>query len=485
MHKLDFDGRIVVLGFGSVSRCSVPLLLRHLNIPHDRISIVDMIDYAADVAAMVGDRVRFHHMKITEEGFARQLASLLSPGDLLIDLAWNIETAKLLDWCRQCNVRYLNTSVELWDPYTGAESRPTVDRTLYVRHMAIRQMVNRWGNSRSPTAILEHGANPGLVSHFTKVGLRDIANRIIAEKPRDPRVPPLRDALANFSWNRVAQLVGLKVIHISERDTQIGRRPRSSAEFVNTWSVEGFYEEAIAPAEMGWGTHEYELPSDARLHHSGPRHQICLARYGMNTRVRSRVPSGEIVGMVIRHGEAFSISEHLTLLGGDGTPVYRPTVHYAYLPCDAAIASLQELRNRNYSLQESAHIMSDEITSGHDELGCLLMGHDFKSWWTGSILGIEEARQLVPGQNATTVQVACSVLASVFYMIRHPNEGVLLPDQLPFEQIMEVAKPYLGQFVSRAIDWAPGAGRDKSPSTSGRLSSAESDPWQFSRFLVV
>lgn len=33
------------------------------------------------------------------------------------------------------------------------------------------------------------------------------------------------------------------------------------------------------------------------------------------------------------------------------------------------------------------------------------MGHDFKSWWTGSNMSIEESRRLVPGQNATTVQV--------------------------------------------------------------------------------
>ena len=70
---------------------------------------------------------------------------------------------------------------------------------------------------------------------------------------------------------------------------------------------------------------------------------------GMNTLVRSWVPQGgEIIGMVIRHGEAFTICDHLTVWDGDRL-VYRPTVYYAYLPTDAALASLQELKMRGYS----------------------------------------------------------------------------------------------------------------------------------------
>ena len=48
---------------------------------------------------------------------------------------------------------------------------------------------------------------------------------------------------------------------------------------------------------------------------------------GMNTFVSSWVPPDHnIVGMVVRHGEAFSISEKLTIWQ-DGKAIYRPTVH--------------------------------------------------------------------------------------------------------------------------------------------------------------
>jgi homospermidine synthase len=206
---------------------------------------------------------------------------------------------------------------------------------------------------------------------------------------------------------------------------------------------------------------------------------------GMNTFVRSWVPCGEIIGMVIRHGEAFSISDSLTVVGPDGTPVYRPTVHYAYCPSDAAVVSLHELRMRNYKLQERIRIMQNEIVQGRDELGCLLMGHDYKSWWIGSLLDIEEARRLVPGQNATTLQVAASVLGAVFWMIRNPERGFCLPDNLPHQEVMEVARPYLGPFISQPVDWTPRGYRDTIASYDSGRPEAEQDIWQFKNFLLA
>ena len=205
----------------------------------------------------------------------------------------------------------------------------------------------------------------------------------------------------------------------------------------------------------------------------------------MNTWVRSWVPSGEILGMVIRHGEAFSISDFLTLENDQGSVLYRPTVHYAYCPCDSAIASLHELRMRNYQLPQKWRILKDDIVSGRDELGCLLMGHDFTSWWTGSLLDIEEARRLIPGQNATTLQVAASIMGAIAWMIRNPRQGVCLPEALPHDEIMELVRPYLGPYVSQPVEWMPGLQKDISATLYPDYPLSDTDPWQFSRFLVV
>ena len=279
----------------------------------------------------------------------------------------------------------------------------------------------------------------------------------------------------------------MKVIHCSERDTQITDQPKQVDEFVNTWSIEGFREEGTTTAEMGWGTHEKELPPLAFEHPDGPRNQICLARMGINTWVAILGAADyHIVGMVVRHGEAFTISEKLTVWE-DGKAVYRPTVHYAYCPCDSAIASLHELRGHDYELQPKLRIMNDEITSGADILGALVMGHPYQSWWCGSDLSIEESRRLVPHQNATTMQVAISVVAAV-----HVDDRESRPRRVRARR--PAARLHPRHRASRTwasssrspSDWTPlkHYAERVSAASTGRRSIA-TDPWQFKNFLVT
>ena len=100
--------------------------------------------------------------------------------------------------------------------------------------------------------------------------------------------------------------------------------------------------------------------------------------------------------------------------------------------------------------------MNDEITSGADILGALLMGHAYNSWWTGSDLSIEESRRLVPHQNATTMQVAISVVAAAMWMIENPERGRLRARRSAARvRPAASAKPYLGKFISTPSDWTP------------------------------
>jgi homospermidine synthase len=252
---------------------------------------------------------------------------------------------------------------------------------------------------------------------------------------------------------------------------------------VNTWSIEGFREEGTTTSELGWGTHEKQLPKYAYTHKEGPKNQICIARMGINTWVRSYVPGWDIQGMVVRHGEAFTISDKLTVWK-NGKAVYRPTMHYAYCPCDEAISSLNEMRGYNYKLNENQRIMNDEITSGADVLGALIMGHPYKSWWVGSDLSIEESRKLVPHQNATTMQVAISVTAAVMWMIQNPMESVKVADELPHDYILKISKPYLGKWISKPYDWTPLQNRDTTFDAFAKPDLDRKDPWQFKNFLI-
>ena len=175
-------------------------------------------------------------------------------------------------------------------------------------------------------------------------------------------------------WGRLAKRLGVKVIHIAERDTQVSPVPKQVGEFVNTWSIDGFVSEGGQPAEMGWGTHEKALPPDGRRHTFGCDAAIYLNRPGLLTRVRTWTPkAGHFHGFLITHGEAISISDYYTVREG-GQAVYRPTAHYSYHPCDSAVVSVHEFAGRNWQLQDSKRILMHEIDSGIDELGVLLAG---------------------------------------------------------------------------------------------------------------
>ena len=480
---MKFNGKLLIIGCGSVSQCAIPLVLKLIKMPPENITIMDYVDNRARVKDALRKGVKYVNDKVTAQNFAELLGKYVGPGDMIIDLAWNIDCMAMVLWCRTNQVFYVNTSVEEWNPYKDGERNDPTKYTLYSRHMELRGMLNSWKENNGTTAIVDHGANPGLVSHFTKHALIDIANKILREKPKDSRKTQLEKALAEKNFAKLAQIEGVKTIHISERDTQITDKPKQLNEFVNTWSIEGFFEEGVAPAELGWGTHERYVPKNAFFHKVGPQNQICLSSIGMKTWVRSWVPCGEITGMVVRHGEAFSISDRLTVWENDKA-VYRPTVHYAYCPSNAAINSLHELEMRQFKMQEKQRIMSDEIIDGRDELGVLLMGHDFKSWWCGSILDIHQARKLVPHQQATTLQVAISVVSAAVWMLKNPKKGFLLPDDIDHEEILKTAMPYIKPFVSREVDWTPLKNLNTKFTKFDVARPKEEDVWQFTTFLV-
>ncbi len=480
---LDFNRKVLIIGYGSVSSCTIPILLKHIRIPTNNITVIDFSDKRKALKRWTDKGIKFFQEKITPVNMAGVLSRHVSPGGLIIDLAWNIGCIDIISWCHDNEVLYVNTSVEEWDPYAGIHNKTPLQKSLYYRQMAIRDIIKKWGPNHPTTAVLDHGANPGLISHFTKQGIVDIAGKYIKDRStKRSRAKAIEKHLCDKDFPNLAMELGIKTIHCSERDTQITNRPKEVDEFVGTWSVEGLREEGISPAEMGWGTHETGLPRLANVPHYGPGNQIFLSQMGMNTWVRSWIPYQEIVGMVIRHGEAFGISDRLTVWKGKKA-VYRPTVHYAYMPCHETISSLHELRARNYELQPKWRIMSDEITSGDDILGALLMGHKYNSWWTGSVLSIEESRRLIPHQNATTMQVAIGVVSSVMWMIENPKKGICLPDDLPYDYVLKIAKPYLGNFVSEESDWTPLSNYQVFFNENKSAQLDKKNLWRFQNFL--
>src|SRR4030095_13381146 len=235
---LTFPNRILFVGFGAVARCTLPILLQHISVDPKHITIIDFEPNEAALKPWIEQGITFVRDRVTPENLGTLLGQHVSAGDLLIDLSWNIDCCEIVQWCHDRGVLYINTSVELWDPYGGADDKHPPERTLYWRHMNLRRMVARWSEP-GPTAVLEHGANPGLISHFTKQALLDIARQALADqKFSGAQAEKIAYHAKAQELNHLAHQLGVKVIHCSERDTQITDQPKQvNPTFKGVWST--------------------------------------------------------------------------------------------------------------------------------------------------------------------------------------------------------------------------------------------------------
>ena len=120
-----------------------------------------------------------------------------------------------MELCREIGALYIDTVVEPWpgfyfDKNIGPESRS---------NYALRETLLA-AKRKSPggtTAVSTCGANPGMVSWFVKQALLDLA-RDLGDAGDEPK--------SREDWGRLAQRLGVKGIHIAERDTQRARNPK-------------------------------------------------------------------------------------------------------------------------------------------------------------------------------------------------------------------------------------------------------------------
>ncbi|MBN8938459.1 MAG: homospermidine synthase [Rhizobiales bacterium] len=468
----DITGPIVIIGFGSIGRGTLPLLERHFRFDKTRLVVIDPADTNRHLLDERG--ITFIQEAVTPENYKTLLQPLLTKGGgqgFCINLSVDTSSVAIMELCRTLGALYIDTVAEPWPGFYYDATMDTGARTNYM--LRERVLAARARAPGGTTAVSCCGANPGMVSWFVKQALLNVAtdSGIAYAVPK-----------SKTEWAALAANVGVKGIHIAERDTQRSKKPKPANVFVNTWSVEGFISEGQQPAELGWGSHESWVPDTARRHSVGSGAAIYLLQAGANTRVRSWCPTrGAQYAFLVTHNEAISIADYLTVRDGAGKVTYRPTCHYAYHPSNDAVLSLHEMFGAAGRRQDGWQILSEnEIEDGIDELGVLLYGHGKNAYWYGSQLSIEEARRLAPYQNATGLQVTSAVLAGMVWALENPQAGIVEADDIDFQRCLEIQRPYLGPVIGTYTDWTPLDGRP------GYFPEDldTSDPWQFRNILV-
>ena len=263
-----FDGPIVMIGFGSIGRGTLPLLERHIAFDAANFTVIDPVD--TDRALLDERKLRFMKVAVTRESYRKLLTPLLTTGPgrgMIVNLSVDTSSAALMDLCRDLDAFYIDTVCEPWPGlYTDAKASLSARSNNALRESVLEVRRRRPGGV---TAVSCCGANPGMVSWFVKQALLDIARdtAITVEVPR-----------TRADWGQLMRRLGVKGIHIAERDTQRAREPKPRGVFINTWSVEGFVSEGLQPSELGWGTHEKVLPPGGHRHDFGSDVAIYLTQ---------------------------------------------------------------------------------------------------------------------------------------------------------------------------------------------------------------
>jgi homospermidine synthase len=469
-HKkhVAFPGKVVILGFGSIGQGVLPLLLRHIDLAPAQVTIIAADSDGIEIAREHG--IKHVVEPLTKKNYEAVLDMYLAEGGFLLNVSVEVESLALIKYCWKRRALYIDTVTEPWPGRSEDPSLTASRRSNY----ALREEVLAFGRQKEkgPTAVMTMGANPGLVSAWCKQALMNMA----ADKGLEVEKPA-----RGQDWGRLARRLGVKVIHVAERDTQVAAKRKQRGEFVNTWSVNGFIGEGLQPAELGWGVHERHFPQDGVRHGFGCDSAILLDRPGAATKVRSWTPlEGSYHGFLITHAESISIADYLTVRESTGELLYRPTVHYAYHPSDDTVLSLHEAAGKNWKITGPERVIGpDEIAEGMDELGVLLMGNKKGVYWYGSRLAIGQARKLAPHNSATSLQVVAGILAGMVWAIQNPESGVVEPDELDHEMVLAIANPYLGEVVGVYGDWNPIKERFALFGAD-----IDADPWQFKNFRV-
>jgi homospermidine synthase len=431
--------RIVIVGFGSIGQALMALLREHFRGWQVHVLEADVDQDKRALCAAHGAALQ--PVRVTEDNYRALLKPLLCEGAFLLNLATSACTRDLIRLAQSLGAFYLDTCIDPWVYEAGDNGISTSNYALREEVLGLRE--------RSPggrTAIVAHGANPGFVSVLLKQGLEEMAraNGLRGKAPQ-----------AREDWAALARALDVRVIQVSERDTQVGLKPRADGEFVCTWSVDGLVTECLQPAELGWGTHEPRLPAAARQYGFGSGAGISIQRPSYTVRVKSWSPNAlDFDAYLITHNEALSIADYLTVSEA-GEVRYRPTTYYAYRPCDEAVDSFALLAGGTARAIRRKRVLRDEIASGIDELGIFLISAAYPSYWIGSNLSIGKARKMAAHNNATSLQVVSSLVAGMKWALEHPQAGIVESEQLDHRFVYEFVEPYWAPIVRQSLAWKP------------------------------
>src|SRR6266567_988701 len=110
-----FDGPIVMIGFGSIGKGTLPLIERH--IAFDRSKLVVIAPDDSDRQLLDERQIRFVHQAVTKESYREILTPLLTAGPgrgMVVNLSVDTSSVALMELAKDLDAFYIDTVVEPW-----------------------------------------------------------------------------------------------------------------------------------------------------------------------------------------------------------------------------------------------------------------------------------------------------------------------------------------------------------------------------------
>jgi homospermidine synthase len=144
---INFPGRLIFIGFGSIGQGVLPLILRHIGITTDRITV--LVD--EDGAAVAASTAPLHQAYVDARELQRVLDPLVGRGDFLLNLSVDVSSVALVKLCNEKGALYLDTCIEPWPGGYRPDRPPSKKQPRCARkHCAVDAKLP------GPTAVLTH-----------------------------------------------------------------------------------------------------------------------------------------------------------------------------------------------------------------------------------------------------------------------------------------------------------------------------------------
>lgn len=465
---VNFDGKIVQFGFGAVGKSFYEKVSKEIKFNENKYYVITMDKEEFTPYINLGGMVaNFIQAEVTKENFKEIFEKYLDSGDLLIDFADTVGTKDICEWCAEKNIMYINTGEADWPENWYSILNENLKKNKLKEKYHHETLKNRY------PIVLQHGDNPGLVSHFVKAGIEYIANTQLKKDKQ------LKQFIRDNKFNEAAYRLGIKTIHVNDIDLQEINDNYKEDTLFNTWCIDSFFFEMLSEATMNIGTHEnIDFKDECKLidYENG---FIEFKKLAIEKKCHTYYPNGEFEGYLVPHEETITIAKSLEVKQ-EGKVIYRPSVMFIYSPCEYARRYLEHAKVNEYPEpdpnkpmdcenqngqtiirghiypQYSEIVYKEKIEKGTEYVGVLLMGDKFEPVWVGNRVELSylyKNKKDSYWQTPTITPVAMSALAAVCWMIKNKEKGdIYFPEDIKdYKYILKIAEKYISKTIYKTF----------------------------------